>query len=225
MGSEDSSGSWKSVYALPCLPSARAWGYVCRMTDGQRVVIVTGASRGIGAGLVAGYRSLGFGVVATSRSIAPSKDDQVLTIAGDIRNRATAQKVAAAAKERFGRVDTLVNNAGIFVAKPFIEYTEEDFDVVTGTNVAGLFHITQIVLAELDRRAQAVAMRATRKNRTNFRGLAGCGLPYRFRVRHFLGGTFTNLSVMRSLSPIARYLSRSLSPSRKVGGSVQTPSG
>src|SRR5450432_2615913 len=115
----------------------------------QRVVVVTGASQGIGAGLVAGYRSLGFGVVATSRSITPSNDERVLAVPGDIRDRATAQKVVAAAKERFGRVDTLVNNAGIFVTKPFIEYTQEDFELVTGTNVTGLFHITQAVLAEL----------------------------------------------------------------------------
>lgn len=119
------------------------------MSTPQRVVVITGASQGIGAGLVAGYRRLGFGVVATSRSIAPSKDEQVLAIAGDIRDRATAQKVFAAAKERFGRVDTLVNNAGIFIAKPFTEYTQEDFDLVTGTNVTGLFHITQVVLTEL----------------------------------------------------------------------------
>src|SRR5580700_2034406 len=119
------------------------------MSDPLRVVVVTGASQGIGAGLVAGYRRLGFRVVATSRSIAPSKDDHVLAIAGDIRERATAQKVVAAAKERFGRVDTLVNNAGIFIAKPFIEYTQEDFDAVTATNVTGLFHVTQSVLAEL----------------------------------------------------------------------------
>lgn len=119
------------------------------MKNTQRTVIITGASQGIGAGLVTAYRGLGFGVVATSRSIARSKDEQVLAIAGDIRERATAQKVVAAAKERFGRIDTLVNNAGIFVAKPFIEYTEEDFNAVTGTNVTGLFHITQVVLAEL----------------------------------------------------------------------------
>jgi NAD(P)-dependent dehydrogenase (short-subunit alcohol dehydrogenase family) len=119
------------------------------MGNVQRVVVVTGASQGIGAGLVAGYRRLGFGVVATSRSIAASNDEHVVAIAGDIRDRATAQKVVAAAKERFGRVDTLVNNAGIFIAKPFIEYTQEDFDAVTGTNVTGLFHITQVVLAEL----------------------------------------------------------------------------
>ena len=119
------------------------------MNNAHRVVIVTGASRGIGAGLVAGYRRLGFSVVATSRSMEPSKDEQVLTIAGDIRDRATAQKVVAAGKERFGRIDTLVNNAGIFVAKPFTEYTQEEFETVTATNVAGPFHMTQAVLAEL----------------------------------------------------------------------------
>jgi len=119
------------------------------MVDAQRVAIITGASHGIGAGLVAGYRGLGFRVVATSRSIAPSKDEQVLAVPGDIRDRSTARRVVAAAKERFGRVDTLVNNAGVFVAKAFIEYTQEDFDAVTGTNVTGLFHMTQVVLAEL----------------------------------------------------------------------------
>jgi NAD(P)-dependent dehydrogenase (short-subunit alcohol dehydrogenase family) len=119
------------------------------MHDVKRVVVVTGASQGIGAGLVAGYRRLGFGVVATSRSIAPSKDEHVVAIAGDIRDRATAHEVVAAAKERFGRVDTLINNAGVFIAKPFVEYTQADFDAVTGTNVTGLFHMTQAVLVEL----------------------------------------------------------------------------
>jgi NAD(P)-dependent dehydrogenase (short-subunit alcohol dehydrogenase family) len=119
------------------------------MANARRVAIVTGASHGIGAGLVAGYRGLGFCVVATSRSIAASPDGDVLTIPGDIRDRATATKVLAAAKERFGRVDTLVNNAGLFISKPFTEYTQEDFDTVMGTNVAGLFHMTQVVLAEL----------------------------------------------------------------------------
>src|SRR5450432_184623 len=119
------------------------------MDNVQRVVVVTGASQGIGEGLVAGYRRLGFGVVATSRSIAPSKDEHVVAVAGDIRDRATAQRVVAAAKERFGRVDTLINNAGVFIAKPFVEYTQEDFDMVTGTNVTGLFHMTQVVLADL----------------------------------------------------------------------------
>jgi NAD(P)-dependent dehydrogenase (short-subunit alcohol dehydrogenase family) len=117
--------------------------------DKPRVAIVTGASQGIGAGLVAGYRAIDFSVVATSRTMAPSKDERVLAIAGDVRDRATAEKAVAAAKERFGRVDTLVNNAGIFVSKPFIEYTQEDFDAFVQTNVTGVFHMTQVVLAEL----------------------------------------------------------------------------
>jgi NAD(P)-dependent dehydrogenase (short-subunit alcohol dehydrogenase family) len=119
------------------------------MRKNKRVAIVTGASQGIGAGLVAGYRAIGYSVVATSRTIGPSNDEQVLAVPGDIRDRVTAQKAVAAAKERFGRVDTLVNNAGIFISKPFVEYTQEDFDAVTGINVTGLFHITQVVLAEL----------------------------------------------------------------------------
>ncbi|APR80392.1 3-oxoacyl-[acyl-carrier protein] reductase [Minicystis rosea] len=119
------------------------------MSHEQKVVIVTGASQGIGAGLVAGFRERGYGVVATSRNIARHDDDQVVTVAGDIRDRATAARVVAAAKERFGRIDTLVNNAGIFVPKPFVEYTQEDFDGVTGINVTGVFHITQLALVEM----------------------------------------------------------------------------
>jgi len=119
------------------------------MNNGHRVVVVTGASQGIGAGLVAGYRRLGFSVVATSRSMAPSKDEQVLAIAGDIRDRSTAQKVVAAAKERFGRVDTLVNNAGVFVAKPFTDYTQDDYDAVTAVNLAGFFRITQLAIEQM----------------------------------------------------------------------------
>lgn len=119
------------------------------MKSGLPVAIVTGASQGIGAGLVEGYRGRGFCVVATSRTMAPSRDEKVLAIAGDIRERATAREVVAVAKERFGRVDTLVNNAGVYIGKPFLEYTQEDFDAVTTTNLTGLFHVTQVVLAEL----------------------------------------------------------------------------
>jgi NAD(P)-dependent dehydrogenase (short-subunit alcohol dehydrogenase family) len=119
------------------------------MNRNQRVVIVTGASQGIGAGLVAGFRERGYGVVATSRHVTSREDDEVVAVAGDIRDRATATRVVAAAKERFGRIDALVNNAGIFVAKPFVEYTQEDFDTVNAINVTGVFHITQLVLVEM----------------------------------------------------------------------------
>ena len=110
----------------------------------QKVAVITGASQGIGAGLVAAYRKLGYAVVATSRTIAPSDDAGVLTVQGDIADPATAERVIAAAVERFGRIDTLVNNAGVFVAKPFTDYTAEEFATVTGVNLAGFFHLTQL---------------------------------------------------------------------------------
>ena len=118
-------------------------------TPSQKVAVVTGASQGIGAALVEGYRKLGHAVVATSRTIAPVDDADVLTVQGDIADPATAERVIAAAVERFGRIDTLVNNAGIFVAKPFTEYTGEDYAAVTGINVAGFFHITQLAVPHL----------------------------------------------------------------------------
>jgi NAD(P)-dependent dehydrogenase (short-subunit alcohol dehydrogenase family) len=115
----------------------------------QKVVVVTGASQGIGADLVAAYRKLGYGVVATSRSIGVADDPEIVTVRGDIADADTADRVVRAALDRFGRIDTLVNNAGIFVAKPFTDYTAEDFDVVTGINLAGFFHLTQRVMPHL----------------------------------------------------------------------------
>jgi NAD(P)-dependent dehydrogenase (short-subunit alcohol dehydrogenase family) len=115
----------------------------------QKVAVITGASQGIGAGLVAAYRKLGYAVVATSRTVAPSQDADVMTVQGDIAERATAERVVAGALERFGRLDTLVNNAGVFVAKPFTDYTEEDFASVSGVNLDGFFHTTQLALAHM----------------------------------------------------------------------------
>jgi NAD(P)-dependent dehydrogenase (short-subunit alcohol dehydrogenase family) len=110
----------------------------------SKVVIITGASQGIGAGLVEGFRARGHSVVANSRTIKPSNDRDVLAVSGDIADPRTAERVLRTAVERFGRVDTLVNNAGIFVAKPFLEYTEADFSHVVAVNLAGFFHITQL---------------------------------------------------------------------------------
>ncbi|MFG2796111.1 SDR family NAD(P)-dependent oxidoreductase [Streptomyces pseudovenezuelae] len=118
-------------------------------TQHQKVAIITGASQGIGAALVEGYRKLGHAVVATSRTIAPVDDADVLTVQGDIADPATAERVVAAAVERFGRIDTVVNNAGVFVAKPFTAYTAEDYATVTGINVAGVFHLTQRAVPHL----------------------------------------------------------------------------
>ncbi|GHB39152.1 oxidoreductase [Streptomyces viridiviolaceus] len=113
------------------------------MSNDQKVAIVTGASQGIGAELVKGYREKGFRVVGTSRSIKPSEDPDLVTVAGDIADPTTAARVVAEALERFGRVDTLVNNAGVFIAKPFTEYTAEDFATMLGVNLHGFFHVSQ----------------------------------------------------------------------------------
>jgi NAD(P)-dependent dehydrogenase (short-subunit alcohol dehydrogenase family) len=115
----------------------------------QKTAIITGASQGIGAALVKAYRDRNYRVVATSRSIKSSTDSDLLTVPGDIGEAATAERVVAAALDRFGRVDTLINNAGIFIAKPFTEYTAEDFGQMIATNAAGFFYITQRAVAEM----------------------------------------------------------------------------
>lgn len=117
----------------------------------QKVAIVTGASQGIGAGLVQALREQGYGVIATSRSIRPSADPGVLAIAGDIASPDTARRVVEEGLAHFGRIDLLVNNAGIFIAKPFTQYTTEDFAAKIATNLAGFFHITQAAVAAMER--------------------------------------------------------------------------
>src|SRR5690242_2680361 len=105
------------------------------MDSSQKVAIVTGASQGIGAGLVNAFREHDYRVVATSRTIQPSYDSDIVTVAGDIGSADTARRVVTEALERFGRIDTLINNAGIFIAKPFTKYTESDFLSKISTNV------------------------------------------------------------------------------------------
>ena len=112
----------------------------------KRVAIVTGASQGIGEGLVKGFRARGYGVVATSRSIKPSSDPDLVTVSGDIGDPETGKRVVAAALDRFGRIDTLVNNAGIFIGKQLTEYTEEDYRLKLRTNLDGFFFTTQQVI-------------------------------------------------------------------------------
>jgi NAD(P)-dependent dehydrogenase (short-subunit alcohol dehydrogenase family) len=106
-------------------------------------VIVTGASQGIGAGIAAAFRRAGYAVVGTSRSIRSSDDSDFLTVQGDIAEAETAGRVVKQALDRFGRIDTLINNAGIFIGKPFTDYTVDDYAAVTAVNLAGFFHITQ----------------------------------------------------------------------------------
>jgi NAD(P)-dependent dehydrogenase (short-subunit alcohol dehydrogenase family) len=107
--------------------------------NGQRVAIITGGSQGIGAGVVAAYRGLGWAVVANAPTIKPSEDPDVLTVEGDIAVPATADRIIGGALERFGRVDTLINNAGVFISKPFTDYTADDYALVVGVNLTGFF--------------------------------------------------------------------------------------
>jgi NAD(P)-dependent dehydrogenase (short-subunit alcohol dehydrogenase family) len=114
------------------------------MSHVQKVAIVTGASQGIGAGIVRGYREAGFAVVANSRNIQKSGDSGVISVPGDIGERAVAEAIVGTAIEQFGRIDTLVNNAGIFIGKPFAAFTEDDYRNVLHVNLDGFFHITQM---------------------------------------------------------------------------------
>ena len=118
----------------------------------KRVVVVTGASQGIGAAVVDGYLRQGWSVVANSRTIKPSDHPDVATVAGDVSDPTTAGAIVATAMERFGRLDTLINNAGVFISKPFTEYNSEDYALVTGVNVTGFFLVTQRVIAEMLKR-------------------------------------------------------------------------
>jgi NAD(P)-dependent dehydrogenase (short-subunit alcohol dehydrogenase family) len=117
--------------------------------ESPRVVIVTGASRGIGAGVAAAFRGAGYAVVATSRSIQSSSEHDLLTVQGDIAEVDTAQRVVEQALDRFGRIDSLINNAGIFIGKSLTDYTLDDYAAMTAVNLAGFFHITQRAIGQM----------------------------------------------------------------------------
>ena len=119
----------------------------------SKTIVITGASQGIGAGLVNTFAGRGYNVVATSRSVSRSSEipasDEVVRVDGDIADPATARKVVETALSRFGRIDALVNNAGIFFAKPFVDYTLDDYRKLAATNVEGFLHLTQLVVRQM----------------------------------------------------------------------------
>jgi NAD(P)-dependent dehydrogenase (short-subunit alcohol dehydrogenase family) len=121
------------------------------MSDSRKVAVVTGASQGIGAGLVEAYLAKGYRVVATSRSIKPNGNPDVLVVPGDIGDPATGPRVIEEALKAFGRIDTLVNNAGIFIASPFTAYTAEQYGDMLSTNIDGFFHITQAAVDAMEK--------------------------------------------------------------------------
>lgn len=115
----------------------------------QSVAIITGASQGIGAGLVDAFRRRNYCVIANSLSIKSSNDPAILTIAGDVSKPETASQIVGEGLRRFGRIDTLVNNAGMFLSKQFTDYTEADFAAMLATNLAGFFHVTQAAIVPM----------------------------------------------------------------------------
>ncbi|RZL85632.1 MAG: SDR family oxidoreductase [Sphingomonas sp.] len=116
-----------------------------------KVVIVTGASQGLGEGIARGYRERGWRVVGVSRSIAPADEPDWLTVAGDVGDPATAKAVAARTLDRFGRIDTLVNNAGVFIGEAFTDYSDEQYRQILATNLDGFFHMTRHALPAMVR--------------------------------------------------------------------------
>jgi len=111
--------------------------------------------------------------VATARSFKPSNDDDVLAVPGDIADPKTAERVISQGIARFGRIDTLVNNAGIFIAKPFTQYTEADYAAILGVNLAGFFHITQRAIAEMEKQGRGHVVQVT----TSLVDHANSGVP------------------------------------------------
>ena len=119
------------------------------MNESQKVAIITGADRGIGAGLATAFRRAGYAVVATSLAIPASDESDFLTVQGDITDVDTARRVVEQALDRFGRIDSLINNAGIFIGKPFTDYTAEDFKSLVSTNVEGFLYVTQLSIKQM----------------------------------------------------------------------------
>ena len=123
------------------------------MVDTLKTAIVTGASRGIGAGLVEAFLKRGYNVVANSRHITEVKpfaaSPNLALVDGDIGDPSTAAKIVDTAVSRFGRIDVLINNAGVLIAKPFTEYTTEDFNTLVSTTLAGFLYVTQLAVKQM----------------------------------------------------------------------------
>jgi NAD(P)-dependent dehydrogenase (short-subunit alcohol dehydrogenase family) len=130
-------------------------------TQDQKVAVITGGSRGIGAALVAAYRQRGWAVVANAQTMEPSADPLVLNVAGDITVPGTADRIAVETLRAFGRIDTLVNDAGVYISKPFPDYTAEDYALIVGVNLTGFFTVTQRVIGEMVKRGSGHVVNIT----------------------------------------------------------------
>jgi NAD(P)-dependent dehydrogenase (short-subunit alcohol dehydrogenase family) len=131
------------------------------MSSERKVAVITGASQSIGAAVVDAYRGRNYRIVAIARSIRQSDDPDILAIPGDVAERSTAERAIAEGVARFGRIDTLINNAGLFIAKPFTQYSEGDYATVLSVNLAGFFHMTQVAISEMENRGSGHIVQIT----------------------------------------------------------------
>jgi NAD(P)-dependent dehydrogenase (short-subunit alcohol dehydrogenase family) len=179
----------------------------------HKVAIITGGSHGIGAGLVAAYRGRGWAVVASSRTIKPTGDREVLAVEGDVSEPATADRIVGAALGRFGRIDTLINNAGVFISKPFTDYTADDYAAMVAVNLTGFFWLTQRAIAEMLKRGSGHVVNIT----TTLADYANSSTPAVLTALT-KGGL---ASATRSLA--IEYASRGIRVNAVAPGVIQTP--
>ena len=141
------------------------------MANAAKTAIISGASRGIGAGLVEAFLKRNYNVVANSRNITKanpfSAAANVALVDADIGDPRTAAKIVETAVSRFGRIDVLINNAGVFIPKPFIEYTTEDFNSLVSTTLAGFLYISQLAVSKCCCRSQAASSTSQQPRLTN----------------------------------------------------------
>jgi NAD(P)-dependent dehydrogenase (short-subunit alcohol dehydrogenase family) len=183
------------------------------MPDSRKVAIITGASRGIGAGLVAGFRGAGYAVVGTSRSISARDEPDYFGIQGDISERESAEQIVQQALARFGRIDSLINDAGVFISKPFSDYTDQDLAAMTAVNLAGFFHVTQAAIRNMAAQRSGHVVNITTS--VAERGFSG-------RPSALLALTEGGLaSVTRSLA--VEYASRGVRVNAVAPGVIKTP--
>ncbi|GIQ77386.1 SDR family NAD(P)-dependent oxidoreductase [Bradyrhizobium sp. RD5-C2] len=183
------------------------------MAAGHKVAIITGASQGIGEALVRAYRDRNFRVIANSRSIKPSSDPDILAVAGDIADPRTAERIVSQALARFGHVDTLINNVGIFIGKPFTEYTAEDHANMLAINLSGFFHITHRAVAEMLKRQSGHIVQITSSLDENANSRAPSALAA--LTKGGLNAATKSLAV--------EYASRGIRVNAVAPGAVKTP--
>jgi NAD(P)-dependent dehydrogenase (short-subunit alcohol dehydrogenase family) len=189
--------------------------------DAQRVAVITGGSRGIGAGLVDAYRRAGWAVVANALTIRPTTDADILAVKGDVAESSVSERIVKGALDRFGRIDTLVNNAGVYRSKPFTHYTEQDYAQMVAVNLTGFFRLTQRVVPVMLSQKGGHIVNIT----TTLADYASSEVPS-VLVSMTKGGLASATRAWRSSSPTVESGSmpfrQGSSPRRRIGGRPMT---